>query len=333
MAYLKNILRLLPLIASSLNKARKQRQFMKHTVSVDVEEVKKLSDGSLNDRDLQKINLYYGIGVPSIIGECYCFLRDHQMTTEERTAISYLGALTGLFDDFFDEKRTPHTRIRAMIESPQSMEGNDAHEQLFLNFYRKALEHLNGNAIKEMFFEVFEAQVFSKEQELEGITEQRIQEITFLKGGFSLLFYRVAIDLPLEGKEREILYSAGEVGQMANDIFDVYKDREAGIQTLVTTANSIDELRQLYTQMMNRVFDLVHQSHFSKKGKRNFLQLFAMGMAGRAFVALDFLKEQEATSGGVFKVHEYERKQLICDMEKPKNILKFLDYHARFKFD
>ena len=56
-----------------------------------------------------------------------------------------------------------------------------------------------------------------------------------------------------------------------------------------------------------------------------FFQMNGMATPGVERVA-------ELGSNGVFNTYQYERKQLICDMENPKNIFRFLDYYAKFNF-
>jgi hypothetical protein len=54
------------------------------------------------------------------------------------------------------------------------------------------------------------------------------------KGGSSVLFYRTAFSPEVSGKEKILINNLGAMMQLGNDIFDVYKDRESGINTLVT---------------------------------------------------------------------------------------------------
>jgi len=60
---------------------------------------------------LKKIHTYYGLSVPAFLGEYFCLLRGKMMSDSERYPLTYLGALTGFFDDFFDEKNTPNDHI------------------------------------------------------------------------------------------------------------------------------------------------------------------------------------------------------------------------------
>ncbi|MFO7719901.1 MAG: hypothetical protein R6W85_05600, partial [Gillisia sp.] len=46
----------------------------------------------------------------------------------------------------------------------------------------------------------------------------------------------------------------------------------------------------------------------------------------RVFVCLDQFEKLEITTGNKFQIEHYSRKQLICDMQRPKNQLKALHY-------
>ena len=107
-----------------------------------------------------------------------------------------------------------------------------------IHFIRIALQHVpDKKKMQEALIEVYQAQLESKKQTQDLISEKEIQSITFYKGGTSLLFYRTAF-LPVPSVEEEkLIYNLGSLMQLANDIFDVYKDRENKIKTLVTEAN------------------------------------------------------------------------------------------------
>ena len=61
------------------------------------------NDGSLTPQDLKKITSYYGLGVPGVLGESFCLLRGKKMTENERLCLTFLGGISGLLDDLFDD--------------------------------------------------------------------------------------------------------------------------------------------------------------------------------------------------------------------------------------
>jgi hypothetical protein len=52
-------------------------------------------------------------------------------------------------------------------------------------------------------------------------------------------------------------------------------------------------------------------------------------IVSRGFVCLHMLQEREKQNNGNFNPGAFTRKQLICDMEKPINLLRTLHHYAR----
>lgn len=321
----------LPILLVRLWKAsRRQKKFMQLTLEKDLFESEKTNDGSLSEFDYKKIRTYYGWAVPAILGEAFCMLREASMQAQERYALTYLGALTGLFDDFFDEKEKPLEEIHEMLQRPETCKGTSSHDKLFLCLYSKTLTHCaNIHLLKENAKPVIDVQIKSKEQTKQNLKLTTIKKLTMDKGGYSLLFYRAAFTETATQAEQKMYYLLGGVGQLENDIFDIYKDRENGIQTLATASTYIPALREQYVELMRETQALVSDMHFSKRSKKNFLRFISLIMC-RALVCLDFLEEAQETTRGIFQLHNYTRRQLICDMGKFANNLKLLRYYMRY---
>jgi hypothetical protein len=327
--HLDNLIKLPGLLQSVLRNSKVQKKFMQKTLYFDIKKSKLENDNSLSDSDFRKITDYYGFAVPAILGEGFCLLRGQRMSERERTALTYLGALTGLFDDFFDEKKLSGQYLQNMMERPESAETQDANERLFVRFVKNALKNASDpKALKKAALKVYEAQILSKKQEDNKISQQEIEEITLQKGGFSILFYRSIFQQAADEAEKLMLYHLGGIGQMENDIFDIYNDHVKGIKTLATTTTHIHELRKAYHARMEEVFSLVHQTDFPTRNKKKFLRFVAMIVA-RGFVCLDFLEKNEKKTNSTFSLKDYPKKDLICDMGTLNNNLKLMAYHLK----
>ncbi|TNE29712.1 MAG: hypothetical protein EP346_05495 [Bacteroidetes bacterium] len=285
------------------------------------------SDGTLTSGDIDKITKNYALAVPSILGEAFGLLRGQRMKTRERFALTYLGAITGLYDDFFDERGTPTERILQMTKCPEKAVANSSHEQLFLTLCLKALDYTDHkDLLLQRVEEVYLAQLNSKAQAASGNSWEALKKITFDKGGASFLYYRSAMENRASEAENLMLFTLGGTMQLENDLFDVYKDRESGVETLATNANSISELRQLYYDRQRESDRCLEATEFPKAQKvrfRNFTRVILV----RGNVCLDELEKTAATTGGVFDVNAYERKQLVCDMESRKNVMASIRYN------
>ena len=312
---------------TTVSNINRQKKFIRKNITPQLTEAQKMADGSLDNNDLKKITGYYGLAVPAILGEAFCALRGERMTDKERLASTSQGAMTGLGDDFFDKHRLSEQGVKDFIEKPELFTGNTASEKLFLNFYKTAL----GNApqptqMQQQIYKVFYAQLLSKQQDRPGLSYEVIKDITIRKGAESLLYYRTAFKHPLKNGEQKMLYSLGGLMQLSNDIFDVHKDYQSGVSTLVTTATGIKELRFHYSALLKTGVDAAYKSGYPKKNVRRFLSLLSIGIFSRCYVCLDQLQRIEKKSGNVFDLKAYSRRDLICDMDTVGNKLKSLRY-------
>ncbi len=131
--------------------------------------------------------------------------------------------------------------------------------------------------------------------------------------------------IPVE--EEQLFYHAGALLQLENDLFDVYRDHRDGISTMVTKCSSISALRRLYLERWKLVKQSLAATRFSPRGKKRFLEILC-GLVSRGLVCLDMLQKRETENRGLFDPSAFTRKQLICDMEKPVNLLRTLHYYA-----
>jgi len=332
-SYLTNI-KILPHLYFLIKRNLKfQKQFMQQTIIPDIENIKRDMDSSLDEKDFGKITKYYGLAVPAILGESFCMLHGKRLTEKERTALTYLGGLTGLFDDFFDKKQISDDHIKKLVERHNLQDAQDDHERLFVRLFNKARDNITHiDLFMRYIDEVFNIQILSRQQSISDIAIEKIEDITYKKGGYSLLFYRSALDEHLSSQEEAMAYKLGSLMQLENDLFDVYKDSRDNINTLVTTAKTISYVRQIYTTLLQETFAQVHQTTYSYQNKIAFLRFISV-ILQRGMVCLDQLETKSKLTNEVFSPKDYTRKDLICDMEKPGNTLKTIHYYARCKVE
>ena len=330
MTYIRNIF-VFPFIKLKLSTyLRVQKKSILTTLNDDILESRRTNDSSLDENDFRKMKDYYGLAVPVMVGESFCLLRGKRMSSEERLSLTCLGGLTGLFDDFFDKKNMPESYIKNLLENPKSMTGENSNEKLILKLYLKALGNLSDTEkLKSYSMEIYQAQVLSKRQLSDNLNKKEITEITFQKGGSSVLFYLCSFNEEISETEKELFYKLGGIWQIENDLLDVYKDHKAGIKTLVTTEIRIENIRTVYIQLVNQLVKLLLQTRYSASCKRNFLDTIILFIS-IGFVAMDVLEKNEKKTNNTFELDRYERKDLICDIEKPVNILKVIHYFAKY---
>lgn len=323
---LRNAIRLPAIFIYLIHDLQKQKKFVKQSIEPLLEQARISNDGTLTDKDFLKINKYYGLAVPAILGEAFCILRGNPMSESERWVSTSQGVITGLFDDFFDDLKLPEDQIVNMLENPKSIVPKSSNEKLFLDFYIKTMqEAARPKEMKKQLLLVHKAQVMSVEQENPDIKKSRIWDITRNKGGYSVLFYRTAFDMLPKVGEEEALFQLGSILQLENDVFDIYKDAKSKIATLPTTLSKVVELRKHYKEQISLLLELCYTMDYSSKRIKLFLDRM-IPVINRGLVCLDHYQRLEDNNGGKFDISGFSRKQLICDMEKSGNILRAIKY-------
>ena len=321
--YLSSAVALPGTISRILKNISIQKKFLQQHIAPIIQTCQKNNDGSIDDADIKKINSYYGLAVPAILGEAFCMLRGSSMTPSERLASTAQGAMTGLFDDFFDKDYLSDEAVENIIYNLGESGHKKSNQVLFDIFYKTALDHVpDKKNLVNALIDVYKAQVSSKLQLNPLIANETLLEITMHKGGSSVLFYRSAFSPAISEAEHQLIYNLGGMMQLGNDIFDVYKDRESGISTLVTNARHMADIRQLLQTRLETYFEDAYRLGYPKQNTRAFLNIISIGVYSRCYVCLHQLEKNEKLSGGVFDVHAYSRKQLICDMDTNMNMLR-----------
>ncbi len=320
-------------IGSLYSSVKRQHSFINKELGNILANAQATNDGSLEASDFKKITNYYGLAVPAILGDAICALRGFKMSYKERLALTYQGAMTGLFDDFFDKYDMSDEKVMTFMEHPEELEGDNSAEKLFLFFYKNALANAhNPSLVLQYLREVYKAQVESKKQATTGLTKEEILDITIRKGGVSVLFYRAALCHPFVANEETALHQMGGLMQFGNDVFDIYKDNNAGIHTLVTTMQNTDSVRKLFTAELNKSIALTNSLSYPLKNKKKSLQLVIMSLCSRCYVFFDQLEENEKSTNNIFTIEKYSRKQLVCDMDLLINKWKTIRYFIKQKY-
>lgn len=326
---IKNILALPPIYFFLFNKVRKQRRFIELQLTKELYPYRLKSDGSLTSNDFKKITGYYALGVPGIVGESLCVLRGRPMLPRERLCLTYLGGISGLLDDLFDDPGKEFKHLEKFIFQPEEMKPANLHEKLLLHFYQLGLHYsTRPGAIKEQAGKVFHSQQESLEHQIAGADVTKIEKVTLEKGGASFLFYRLCLEHEVGEAEKDLLYRLGGLMQLGNDIFDVWEDFMEDTATVATLCSNIQELRRTFITGINEIFTLAYKTPYKKKDIRRFNQMISLALT-RVFVCLDQFEKLQKKSGGNFNIADYSRKQLICDMERPVNHIKAIHYFLK----
>ncbi len=272
---------------------------------------------------------YYARFVPAVSGASYAMLAGRKMSHDERLQMTKLSAAAPMFDDYFDDETLSEARLKVMITQPELFLPENTKEKVFVFLLREIKEKVKHFAFfNEVCLKVFEAQMQAKRQETGGLSTEEVKKITFDKGGYSTLLFKTIMEQPELQGENEAIYHFGGMVQWVDDVFDVYEDTKAGLQTLATPNVNIRRVGEEFEAELAEMTALFLKIPLPSAHIKRFVGL-QMFFFSRAMVCFEQLAALQGSENEAFYPEKYERKALICDMEKWRNIRKWLKYFSK----
>lgn len=249
-------------------------------------------------------------------------LRNTTISDAEQKQALYLGAITPLADDLIDELNFSSSEIIHKVESINT--SSSAH-LILLNFLYKGLKQCDNEQLMLALQRAMNAQNSSvMQQNSKLLSTERLLAITKEKGASATLLYRCILANSLKTNEQQAIESLGFALQLINDMFDIHKDLVNGQQTLFTNTKLILEPIDLFETVVNESIRLFCKLSYPKKAKLRFLNLTAILFA-RGFVCAEMLKKLNKARL-TWDLASFDRKELICDMEKISNLRLSVKY-------
>lgn len=280
--------------------------------------------GAFLDASYQKrLKLYMKIA--ALLIDAAQTLRNQRFSREQKQLTVLFFGLTALFDDLLDEHDYTQAEILGVIQKiPQR---NILLEHICIGLFERITALKTDFQWIDTWQKVIHSQIESQRQvKASHLEPSFLKQLTFDKGGFALvLCLETVFGDQISKAELDGAYQAGGVAQLANDIFDIYKDAQAHITTLVTSETDMNQLRQFYDESVLKTMQLFGKLPFDKNNIRQVMLQYLL-VVTRAFVAMDQLQALQTPTNPIFELSNYQRKQLICDMERLRNIKKSLQY-------
>jgi hypothetical protein len=291
------------------------------------------SDFEKNTRADQKRVKKYAQAIPSIAICAYRILADWRLNLQERMLLTQLGAATPLIDDYFDDKSLSPERVGRLIAAPGNAAAN-SHKEAFLiallrEIHKKTNDFDHFNALAQ---QVLKAQTASMLQQKKQSEQELLQRLSREKGGLSTLLYHALLQQrPAVAGAEEALFHLGAQMQLLDDIFDVYEDVQAGINTQATAIESIVQLQHRFQKNISHLEILFYALPFPNWRVRRMLDLFS-ALWALGDVALAQFEHIQNEKNGLFSSKKWSRMELVCDMAKPQNQARWiLAWHKRMK--
>ena len=275
--------------------------------------------------DRKRVLYYY----PFFIGiACSDMLawQGYKMTPKDKMILRLTCILVPLYDSFFDDDHYDLEQLEKMTFS-ENYEAKTEKERAFRELHAKQKSlFAQGKDFETPLRKVLEAQWESKlQKQKKELNSEHLMTITTDKSFTSVhLIFDYLEGFPAD-TYKELFTIWGRLIQLANDIFDVYRDRLQGVQTLASNLEP-EYLAEVYTENLKHFKQEIEKLDSSSKAK-----LFYMRQAflTNALVALEqYADLKKKYQADVWKnLHPtLERKELITDMELWSNRFKWLGY-------
>jgi hypothetical protein len=305
---------------------KKQQDYIQTFLNPYLRELEKKYSGKFEDEQLKKIRQYYGLFIPTILCSTYKHLYDENYTQAERKRATLFGVLTPVGDDLFDIDKLDAAAINEITYRPESYESRSfsAHiakeiQSFMLKEVPQKTEYL------EAAKNVFEIQLETIKQTDPAIDDQDLTRITYAKGGYSVIIYHQIMERPASKEMWEVLFYVGSLMQFSNDLFDMFKDLRDGIITLPDRCTNYTSLKELFMTRVKQCNRLIYALPYKHHKKQEFAVAMHL-IISRGIVVIDKMIRLEQQLGKPLHYQTLTRKQLVCDMEKIRNIIKWLYY-------
>lgn len=268
----------------------------------------------------KKVLTVYSIFQPMVI-DAFVTLSGRSTSVDERRRMLQYFICSVTFDNFTDEYELTIEELEAIMHNPETFIPRTPQEKLFLQAHLALLDFVRDEEqYKAALHGLFNAQVDSCRQTDPHLPDEALYDITIGKGAFSVLlcsFYMNNDHMPPAW--RQCWFQLGGIIQLTNDLFDTWKDLQAGIQTLPTRMKDARQLYQTFMQMVDELDAGIAALPVPEAGKQQF-RLKMMAICSFGDMALRQFRDLQQGQDNLPALNTLPRKALIIDMEKPGNI-------------
>ena len=286
-------------------------------------------NGRFDEATAKKIAKGHSVYNPLIV-DSFCRLRGRLTSTEERTRMIFYFICSSLLDNFFDRSELTNEEIEKICFRTNEFLPRNFDETVAINCHTK-LRHfvMDKQAYLEVLHKEVAAQQASLQQFQENVADQVIEDIMKTKGGNAVLLCSFYLDHSANEIEQQCWYQVGVITQLSNDLYDIHKDITDGISTLATRCTDAWQMEKYVNQHIHHLKELIRQLPVEKKKKQRFA-IEMIGLSVLAVIAVEQLKRLQGSAPQLPDFKTLTRKQLITDMEKPANKLRWFKYMYRY---
>ena len=305
---------------------RVQKKFNRDFLIPYLDELEKKYRGRFQPEQKGKILNYYGLFITSFLCASYKRLYGKTLNAEERKRATLFGILTPVGDDLFDIDKLDNESVRQITFDPEAYNAST-----FSSYVAKEIQTYLLQTVphKQEYIEasknVLDIQVETIKQTRRDIPVEEMRRITYTKGAVSVIIYHQCLDEAADSQMQEVLFLIGSLYQVGNDIFDLFKDVRDHIYTLVNTCEDFEQFKKDFAERVKLQNQKIYALPYGKKDKEEFC-IVMNTINARSMVAIEQFIATEKHCGKKINWWQLQRKDMIVDMEKTKNILRWLYY-------
>lgn len=272
-------------------------------------------------RQSSRLKTYLGIFL--VFEYLFEVLTQKALSKEAKNKSTALATLTPFFDDWTDETEDNFDDLPTFLSRPplKIQSPADTCAYLFSNA---------GFSWSPQWQSVAKAQLQSRAQKHGYLEEYELWDLMIQKGSSSVVLgWHVITEQAGGSGMKRCSIALGAFAQLLNDLFDVWKDREAGISTVITRLAETDQLEPVYDRVFQTLVEEVLDLDSKRSAKHKIIAFLVIGYSlGK--VALRRLICLQHQNGNRFDVHRFSREELVCDMAQWKNRLAFAWHLLRY---
>lgn len=303
-----------------------QKQYNKDFLLPYLDELEKKYDGRFQTEQRGKIVKYYGIFITSFLCSSYKRLYGKTLSIGERKRATLFGILTPVGDDLFDIDKLSKEDIKQITYNPESYTARGFSSHIAKEIQTFLLQNVpHKKEYLKASEDVLNIQLETEKQTNRDIAFKDLERITYTKGAVSVIIYHQCLDEAATPEMLEVLFLVGSLYQWGNDLFDLYKDVRDNIYTMVNTCTDFETMKNNFIERVKLQNKKIMSLPYNEKNKKEFC-IIMNTINARSMVAIEQFIRFQKQKGKNINWWQYERKTMIVDMEKTKNILKWIYY-------
>ena len=268
----------------------------------------------LSKKEQKKVDFYYPLFNHIVNCENYLCIKGRRLNNAETKRMAIISAMATLYDDLIDEEKWEVEQYFQILNKtlPQNLQTPKVKLIFALDNELQQIWQPTQQYIDALKLAI-EWQVISSKQLNSGITLEEVLHISAEKCGNSSLLWASIMDEKWLPEDNAFIYQSGYVGQIVNDLFDAFKDREDGVFTIVRKTASIAEVKKIFLNECAKLHQMIEQTNVSNYRKKRTIRRMAC-IHAFALVSLEHLQNTENKYGLPLDWNKALRNELVTDM-------------------